>query len=159
MPSQSHRPDLVNSHDFFHQPERKRIHKAKSQSHRPDLVNSHISDGPRAGQSWVGRNPTVLIWSIPTMGRPSYSTITGHSRNPTVLIWSIPTDLTSGGPNGVGYSRNPTVLIWSIPTILSRVPTQNRLEGRNPTVLIWSIPTKIKEYGGEASFFVAIPPS
>ena len=39
-----------------------------------------------------------------------------ESRNPTVLIWSIPTALTGSSCWAPFYCRNPTVLIWSIPT-------------------------------------------
>ena len=38
-----------------------------SQSHRPDLVNSHEVGDEVLGIVKRGRNPTVLIWSIPTL--------------------------------------------------------------------------------------------
>jgi hypothetical protein len=39
-----------------------------------------------------------------------------RSRNPTVLIWSIPTSPGLHHHKEFSQSRNPTVLIWSIPT-------------------------------------------
>ena len=63
--SQSHRPDLVNSDPA--KPSRSPPPSSTSQSHRPDLVNS---DAPgvagRDHRPLRRRNPTVLIWSIPT---------------------------------------------------------------------------------------------
>ena len=64
--SQSHRPDLVNSHAD----EQRRLGGSRgegSQSHRPDLVNSHVCAwGKILRNGYESRNPTVLIWSIPT---------------------------------------------------------------------------------------------
>ncbi len=61
-----YRPDLVNSHATYVR-RLNRYQALGSQSHRPDLVNSYA---PRT--TWTSclpsqsRNPTVLIWSIPT---------------------------------------------------------------------------------------------
>ena len=71
-----------------------------SQSHRTDLVNSYsYCLQPLRGQIRESRNPTVLIWSIPT---PQLAKIwlsaPFRSRNPTVLIWSIPT-VTAANPD------------------------------------------------------------
>ena len=41
-----------------------------------------------------------------------------NRRNPTVLIWSIPTRYVSDEALALEKGRNPTVLIWSIPTFL-----------------------------------------
>ena len=47
-----------------------------SQSHRPDLVNSHEDETRKQYQTCPSRNPTVLIWSIPTKpnGKPYENT-------------------------------------------------------------------------------------
>ena len=119
--SQSHRPDLVNSHMLTDRFVNKVIRKVtSSQSHRPDLVNSHVTSY-RSKRSWrciCGRNPTVLIWSIPTPGNPGYP----EPWNPAEESQSHRPDLVNshqeapprGSPRRLG--RNPTVLIWSIPT-------------------------------------------
>ena len=89
--SQSHRPDLVTSDGNATTPRRAGSPQAKSQSHRPDLVNPHqrcpgVMDGTHHMQS---RNPTVLIWSIPTARQDGLKPASCPSgrRNPTVLIW------------------------------------------------------------------------
>ena len=114
-----------------------------SQSHRTDLVSSDDHRPLHVGPPRFRRNPTVLIWSVPThpFRWPSLASLK-ESRNPSVLIWSVPTN--HGQSEGrTRRRRNPTVLIWSAPTCtLTRPePTGSSSTCRNPTVLIWSVPT------------------
>jgi hypothetical protein len=141
--SQSHRTHLANSHiEILREDLRRAYGVAIPPTH---LVNSH----PRLpslslGRSHERRNPTVVIWSIPTnfqvadqpgptrcVAIPPYSP--GHSHDNLIpflrqiLIVAIPPyssgqfPRTSGTRGSLGWlstarSRNPTVLLWSIPT-------------------------------------------
>src|SRR5215216_5069869 len=66
--SQSHLPDLVNSARLHSRVVASKSYR-KSQSHLPDLVNSNILRGLGRAHAWprIGRNSTILIWSIPTI--------------------------------------------------------------------------------------------
>jgi hypothetical protein len=93
--------------------------RIESQSHHPDLVSSYDEYSPSNRWPQHRRNPTILIWSVPTATRDVTQALQGaKGRNPTILIWSVPTYSEAAGMyEGVlKKSRNPTILIWSVPT-------------------------------------------
>src|SRR5215216_4055388 len=134
-----------------------------SQSHLPDLVNSNILRGLGRAHAWprIGRNSTILIWSIPTIthlyneryyrckdGAQSHlpDLVNSNlreasaarmdfttSRNPTILIWSIPPAATSspGRTSLHSYRRNSTILIWSITSQTTTCDDQNIFESQS----------------------------
>ena len=106
-----------------------------SQSLRADQVNSDKCGIEPSSPCWPGRNPSVLIRSIPTPAPKAAMGRTTLSRNPSVLIRSIPT-----------MSKSLHV-------------SYQHCEGRNPSVLIRSIPTKrIEPEPRNIYDYVAIPP-
>jgi hypothetical protein len=119
-----------------------RVFRVRSQSHRTRLVNFHARDQSCCGRSGSHcRNPTVLIWSIPTVPRVH--------RRPQPLIfrvaippYSIPTSIFSKISAPSRLSRNPPYSAGQFPrrSASCAIPASTSAS-RNPTVLIWSIPT------------------
>ena len=134
----------------------------ESQSHRPDLVNSDVFATTAQQEEYIlRRNPTVLIWSIPTLCPWMRERNGPNRRNPTVLIWSIPTLRGLQRGDRARDSRNPTVLIWSIPTT---GPGCHRDQGGVPSQshrpdLVNSDPAVLRMDRKEFDAGVAIPPS
>ena len=89
-----------------------------SQSHLTDLVTSDASSKvARPTSQFSCRNPTVLIWSIPTF-HDTYGTCGNYfvesQSHRAVLVTSDPSPILP--TNGrTSWRRNPTALIWAIP--------------------------------------------
>jgi hypothetical protein len=106
------------------------------------------------------RNPTVLIWSIPTISRSATGTGREESRNPTVLIWSIPTECEDSARPRLARKVAIPPSSFNPHGQVDHRPPGKCPSGRNPTVLIWSIPTAhgaAQRVPGLSE--VAIPPS
>jgi hypothetical protein len=115
--SQSHRADLVSS-DVTSLETGEAVEAFVSQSHRADLVSSDIHKTTGWKTTRKRRNPTVLIWSVPT------AFILGVIAAYLILSQSHRADLVSSdragqhrSVNPAEHRRNPTVLIWSVPTL------------------------------------------